>query len=205
MRSLLAALAVLVLSVALLARTSEAGPPPASETRELKPVIEALQKSNGLKGALATARWYAEVLGGQTVSVYAGSGPEQVAFGAIGPAEAAISARECGPLTPVELKAASAILAEFGDALPLTLRAYTLGQQPGKTDKAAELFAAYVEAQMPSGPCPGEHPSTSGRRLGQMGFGLRCVQKFAPKRDVSRLLKLIERAQECARTNTAVG
>lgn len=167
-------------------------------------MIEALQKAPGSKTALASARWYAEVLGGQSVSVYLGGSVEQAALGAVGPAEAAISARDCAPLAPAELKAASAILSEFGEQLPLTLRAYTLGSQ-GKTDQAAELFASWVEGQLPPGPCPGEHPATSGRRLGQMAFGLRCVEKFSPKREVTRLKKLINRAQECARTNTAVG
>lgn len=204
MRSVLAAAAVLLLSVLLLARSSVAEPPPPSQTQELGPVIAALQKAPGSKAALASARWFVEVLGGKSVSVYVGASPEQVAFGAVGPAQAAISARECGPLTAPELKAASGVLKEFGEQLPLTLRAYTLGNE-GKKDQAAELFASWVESQLPLGPCPGEHPSTSGRRISQMSFGLQCVEKFSPKRDVTRLRKLLDRARECAMNNHAVG
>jgi hypothetical protein len=190
--------------VLLVARSSGAEAPPPSETKPLKPAIEALKNKPSARAALASARWYVEVLGGESVSVYVGGTPETIAYGAVGPAEAEIANRDCGPLTPKELKAASAILAEFGEQLPLTLRAYTLGSQ-GKTDEGAQLFASWVEGQMPLGPCPGEHPLTSGRRIRQMSFGLRCVEKFAPKRDVSKLKLLIKRAEECANTNHAVG
>ena len=204
MRSFLGAAVVVILSVLLVARSSGAEPPPPSETKELKPAIEALKNKPSARAALASARWYVEVLGGETVSVYVGGTPETVAFGAIVPAESEIAGRDCGPLTPKELKAASAILAEFGEQLPLTLRAYTLGSQ-GKKDEGAQLFASWVEGQMPLGACPGEHPSTSARRIAQMSFGLRCVEKFSPRRDVTKLKLLIKRAEECANTNHAVG
>lgn len=204
MRSLVAALAVVVLTIGLLASSSLAGPQPTPEKRDLQPLIDALKKS-GSKDALAAARWYAEVLGGTFVMARPGSPPEFAALAAVDAAEQAIDARGCELLEPAGQKAASALLAEFGPKLPPHLRAYTLGGE-GKRDEAASQLATWVELQFPGGrECPGEHPSSSARRIWKISFGLKCIRKLAPKRDVTRLERLLDAAEGCARTNTAVG
>jgi hypothetical protein len=207
MRSLLFAVAVLGLAVALLSRSVWAEPPPAMEPRDLKKIAEALKKKPALKAQLASVRFAGEVLGIKTLEVPVGSSLET-----LGPwsdnrallnAEAALDSRQCGALTAAELKAASAILTDSAEALPVTLRAYTLGQQ-GKSAEAADLFATFIEQQLPGG-CPGEHPMYSERRTSRISFALKCLKVYAPKRDTAPQEKALERAKDCTSRNTAVG
>jgi len=203
MRALFGAGVVLCLAVAMLAR---AEPPPAMENREISKIIAALKEKPTMKVELASVRFYAEVFGGTQLEAPMGSSLTTLGAwgdnGGLMAADASISNSNCGPLEPAQLVAASALLKEYGETLPLTLRAYTLGQQ-GKKAEAAELFATVGE--FPEGPCPGEHPMYSGRRVGRIGYALMCVEAFAPKRDTSKLKKALQRATQCLRTNTAVG
>ncbi len=197
MRSLVAAFVVLGLAAALLARSVSAGPPMAMPARDLQEAIASFQKQPGAKTSLASARFLAEVFGARTLE-----GQDQTGlFGA----EAAISQRSCGALTPVERKAANALLKEFGDVLPVTLRAYTLGQL-GKTKESADLFATFIDQQLPAGPdCPSEHPAVGGMRTWRMDLALQCVRVIAPARDVSKQVRQLERARKCVQTDNAVG
>ena len=208
MRSLLVAAAVLGLAIAALASSSVfAGPPPESGPRDVKLIIEALKKKPAMKGELASVRFLSEVLGETTLDVPVGSSPET-----LGPwsdnvallrSELLIGVKACGPLTPAELKAAGAILAEAQETMPITLRAYTLGQQ-GKKKEAADLFATFVDQSF-TGQCAREHPMNSYRRTTRMKFALKCLKAFAPERDVSAQQKQLEAAELCAQNNHAVG
>lgn len=95
------------------------------------------------------------------------------------------------------------ILKEYGEAVPPTLRAYTVGQQ-GRKAEAAEFFATFIDQQLPAA-CPSEHPMYSYRRTSRMSFALQCLEVMAPARDVSAQKKRLERAQACAKNNHAVG
>jgi hypothetical protein len=95
-------------------------------------------------------------------------------------------------------------LNEYGDALPVLLRAHVLGQQ-GKTADAAALFSTFITTQLPPGECPGEHPMYSHRRTARMSRALQCLERFAPKRDLSKERDALRRAQGCAANNHAVG
>ncbi len=207
MRSLLVAVGVLAVAVALVSRSVSAGPPPAQEARELKKIAEALKKKPAMKAELASVRFAGEVLGVKTLQAPIGSSLETLGpwsdNGALFGAEGVISSRACGSMPPEEIKVASAILAEFGDALPVTLRAYTLGQQ-GKRAEAAELFATFIDQQQPA-ECQSEHPMYSYRRTGRMSLALQCLKVMAPARDVSAQEKKLKRAEECAKSNNAVG
>jgi hypothetical protein len=207
MRSLFLAVAVLGVAVALLSRSVSAEPPPAMESRELKKVVEALKKKPALKTELASVRFAGEVLATKSVQAPMGSSLETLGAwsdnGVLLGAEQAIASRQCGALTAAELKAASALLKEYGDALPPTLRAYTLGQE-GKKAEAAELFASFIDQQVPVA-CPNEHPMYSYRRTSRVSFALKCLEVLAPTRDTSAQQKAFQRTQECAKNNHAVG
>ncbi len=206
MRQLLAAAVVLGLAVALLSQTVSAEPPPAMERRDVAKILPALKAKPALKAELASVRFYAEVLGQTELQVPIGDPLESLGpwgdNGALLASERGIS--DCSALDAKQLTAASAILKDSGDALPVTLRAYTLGQQ-GKKDEAAKLFASFIDQQLPSGKCPGEHPMYSHRRIGRIGFALECLKKFAPAKDVKAGEKQLQRAQDCANNNHAVG
>lgn len=208
MRSLFVAFAVLGLAVALLSRSVFAEPPPAMEPRELSTIIAALKTKPALKTELASARFYGEVLGQRSLQAPIGS--ELVTMGPWGDngallgSEQEIGSHQCAALTPTELTAASALLKEYGEALPPTLRAFTLGQQ-GKKSEAAALYVAFIDQQLPAGGCPSEHPMYSHRRTGRIGLALQCLKVFAPSRDVSAQERKLKRAQDCAANNHAVG
>lgn len=208
MRSFLVAAAVLGLAVAALAsRFVFAEPPPQSGPRDVKLIIEALKKKPAMKGELASVRFISEVLGETTLDVPVGSSPETLGpWGdneALLRSELLIGVKACGPLMPAELKAAGSILADAKAAMPITLRAYTLGQQ-GKKKEAADLFATFVDQSF-SGQCASEHPMYSYRRTTRMKFALKCLQAFAPERDLSAQQKKLEAAETCARNNHGVG
>ena len=207
MRSWVIAMTVLGLAVALLSRGVSAEPPPAMEKRDLKKIADALKSKPAMKSELASVRFAAEVLGEQSLEAPIGSSLEVLGpwgdNGALLQAERSIAARECGALKPAELKAASAILREFGAAVPTTLRAFTLGQE-GKKSEAAELFASFIDQQQPAA-CQGEHPMYSYRRTARISFALQCLKVMAPAREVSSQEKKLKRAEECAKNNNAVG
>jgi len=208
MRSLLVAAVVLGLAVAALSsRAVFAEPPPASGARDIATIIDALKKKPALKGELASVRFLSEVLGEKTLDVPLGSSPETLGpWGdneALLRSEVFLGARACGALKPEELKAATAILGDAKEAMPITLRAYTLGQQ-GQKKEAADLFASFVDQSF-SGQCRGEHPMYSHRRTKRMKFALQCLGVFAPGRDVTAQQKKLDAAEACAKNNHAVG
>jgi hypothetical protein len=156
---------------------------------------------------LATVRWYAEVSHGKTLQVPVGSGATVLGpwgdNGALLAAEAELGARDCAPLSEVTKKASSALLLEFGDSLALVLHAYALMQE-GKAEPAAAQLTTFIEQQLP-GACPSEHPMYSSRRVARMSTALRCLERAAPARDLSKQKRLLERATVCGFNNHAVG
>jgi hypothetical protein len=208
MRSLFVAVVVLGLAVALLSRSVLAEPPPAMEPRDVTKILAALEAKPGLKAELASVRFYAEVLGQRSLQAPVGSSLETLGpwsdNGALLGAEGLIAGRQCSALTAEQLTTASAILKESGDAMPVTLTAYTLAQQ-GKKSEAASLFSKFIDDQLPGGPCPSEHPMYSHRRVGRISFALQCLKVLAPSRDVAAQEKRLQRSQQCARNNHAVG
>jgi hypothetical protein len=206
MRQLLAAALVLGFAVALLSRSVSAEPPPAMEPRQVAKILPALKAKPTLKAELASVRFYSEVFGRDSLQVPIGDPLESLGpwgdNGALLASESAIG--ECGALDAKQLSAASAILKDYGDSVPVTLRAFTLGQQ-GKKDEAAKLFTTFIDQQLPAGKCPGEHPMYSHRRINRIGIALQCLKKFAPGRDVKAQEKQLERATTCANNNHAVG
>lgn len=208
MRSLLAAAVVLALSIALLSRSVSAEPPPAMEPRDLSKIAAALKAKPALKAELAAVRFYGEVLGQRSLEAPVGSALETLGpwsdNGALLGSEGLIGARQCTALTAEQLATATAILKDAGDAMPVTLRAYTLGQQ-GKKSEAANLFAKFIDDQLPGGPCPSEHPMYSYRRASRISFALQCLKVFAPGKDVSAQEQRLQRSQACAKNNHAVG
>ncbi len=196
MRSLLGALAVLVVSGLLVSSAVLAGPPVSQPARAMRDVIAELERQPQARAQLAAARFDAEVFGATTVE---GSSSTVTAM-------LRIHQRGCDALSPAELKAASALLSEFGDALPVPLRAYTLGQQ-GKGAAASSLLAAHVEAltvEVTKG-CPAEHPAAGGARLWMVEVALQCMRVFTPQRDLTAQQKLRDAAQRCAASNHAAG
>ena len=205
MRSLLAAVSVVVLASLVLARTVLAEPPPQTETRDIKKVLEALGKVKERTRDYAALRFYAEVFGGDSVSAPVGSPMDTV--GTWGDEALLLpegSLGSCEGVGEEGKKAAARLVKEYGDTLAPQLRAYTLGLE-GKNKAAADLFALSVEAMAPGKSCPGEHPMYSGRRVGRMTRLLGCIQRLDPKRDVSKLKKLVDQAQQCLENNHAVG
>ena len=203
MRSLFAAMVVLALSVALLSRSVLAEAPPSMEERKASAILAALRKKPELKPTLAALRFYVEVGGGEALQVPVGSEPEG-ADGALGAAEQSLNAAACREVTPAALKAASALLSEYGEVLPVTLRAWTLGHQ-GKKAQAADLLAGVIDRELPPGKCPSEHPTNSYSRVSRISRVLECLQSFAPKRDVKKQKAVLEHAEACARDNSAEG
>ncbi|MFO0600685.1 MAG: hypothetical protein U0228_35580 [Myxococcaceae bacterium] len=206
MRSLFAALSVLAVSAALVARHVNAEPPPAMESRALTKIIPALEKAKGRRGDLAAVRFYADVFEGTELQAPIGSSLDTLGpwgdNGALQAAEGSLGS--CAPLEPAKQQKANALLKEFGNDLPPFLRAYTLGGA-GEKKQAADLFANEVQAMGSFGACPSEHPMYSHRRIGRMTIALACVKTFDPKRDVKALEKLLQKATDCAANNHAVG
>ena len=207
MRSLLVAVVVLGLAVALLALPVSAEPPPPMERRDLAKITAALKAKPELKSSLASVRFYGEVLRQTALQAPTGSPLETLGpwgdNGALLGSEGVIANHKCEALGADELAKASAIMKEYGDALPVTLRAYTLGQQ-GNKEEATKLFTTFIDEQLPKGACPSEHPMYSHRRSRRIEFALQCLKQFGAK-DVTAQEKQLRRAEECARNNHAVG
>jgi hypothetical protein len=204
-RSWLGAAAVAVFAVLVVGRAVFAEPPPPMEPRPLPKVIEALKKAKGRRADLAAVRFYAEVFGGTELQAPISSPMDTLGAwsdnGALMSAEQAMN--DCAELEPAKQKAASALLKEYGDDLPVLLRAFTIAGE-GKKKDAADLFASTLEGSG-SDKCRSEHPMYSYRRVGRMQLMLACVKRLDPKRDVSKLQKLIDHENFCAGNNHAVG
>ena len=206
MRYLTRAAVGIGLTVAV-SRLAFSEPPPALEPRDVSVIIAALSRAPGDKASLASVRWYAEVAHGKTLQVPVGSAATSLGpwsdNGALLASEDELSARDCAPLSESPRKAATALLAEFGDKLPPVLHAYAL-MQDGKSAAAAAQLTPFIEAQLP-GSCPSEHPMYSSRRVARMSMALRCLERAEPGRDHAKLKLLLERATVCGFNNHAVG
>jgi hypothetical protein len=206
MRSVIAAVTVLLVSVVLLARAGLAEPPPPMEKRDIKKAIAALEKEKGRRGDLAVLRFASEVLAQTHVNGPVGS--PITTLGAWSDNETLLSVEAalggCGALDAEKEKKASALLKEFGGDLPLVPRAWTMGREGKKTEAAALLVDELKRFDLSKG-CPGEHPMYSYRRISRMEVLLSCVKTFDPKRDAKPLQDLLEKAKACAANNHAVG
>lgn len=195
MRALLPALLAFATAPAL------AGPPPPpmpQEERPLGPIVQALSKNPGDRAGYAVARWYQDVQGIQAVSVpktapdtYVGTPPE---------AGARAIAR-CELPKSAEAKATAAkLLAEYGDALPLKLKAIALASG-GKPGEAVKALVQMAEQTAPKGPCAPEHPSTTATRLKALDDTEACLRAFDPKADLAPVRTAKDRVQQCAKTH----
>ncbi len=206
MRSRLAALTVVVVSVLLLSRAGFAEPPPAMEQRDIKKAIAALEKEKGRRSDLAVLRFASEVLGETHVNSPVGS--PLTTLGAWSDNETLLSVERslgaCGALDAEKEKKASAVFKEFGSELPLIPRAWTMGREGQKAEAATLLVDELKRYDLSKG-CPGEHPMYSYRRISRMEVLLSCVKTFDPKRDVKPLQSLVDKAKACAANNHAVG
>lgn len=207
MRARLVAALVAVFSLVVLVRAGHAEPPPPMESRPVDEVLAALKASKADKTTVSAVRWFAEVAHGTTLAAPVGSAKNTLGAwgdnGALMASEAALNG--CAPMEPAEAKAAAALLKEYGDALPPTLRGAALAQQ-GKADDAAALYRSIVLTTLAlEGPCPGEHPMYSGRRIGRLQLLIACVKRWQPKADHTRLDAVLQKAQTCAANNHAVG
>lgn len=196
-----------VLAAVVLGRAVFAEPPPPMEEREVKPVIEALKKAKGRRGDLAAVRFYAEVFDGTTVSAPVGSPLETLGAwgdnGALMSSEGSMAG--CAAPPPEKQKLASALLKEFGNELPVLLRAYTLAGEGKKSEARALFVSTYESIAPPEKGCRSEHPMYSHRRVGRMTAILQCIKTVDPKADVKKFEALLERANFCAANNHAVG
>lgn len=206
MRAPLVAALVAVFSLVVLVRSGHAEPPPPMEPRSVQEVLAALTASKADKTTVSAVRWYAEVAHGTTLEAPVGS--SKTTLGAWGDNGALMASESmlngCAPMEAAEAKAAAALLKEYGDALPATLRGAALAQQ-GKVADAAALYRSLVLTSLPDGKCPGEHPMYSGRRIGRLQLLISCVKRWQPKGDHAALDAVQQRAQACAANNHAVG
>ncbi|MDP3500382.1 MAG: hypothetical protein Q8S33_08620 [Myxococcales bacterium] len=207
MRARLVAALVAVFSLVALVRAGHAEPPPPMESRRVDEVLAALKASKADKATVSAVRWYVEVAHGTTLPVPVGSSKTTLGAwgdnGALMASESALNG--CAPMEPAEAKAAAALLKEYGDALAPTLRGAALAQQ-GKADDAAALYRSMVLTTLSlDGPCPSEHPMSSGRRIGRLQLLLACVKRWQPKGDHARLDAVLQQAQTCAANNHSVG
>jgi hypothetical protein len=189
------------LLLALVAVPALAGPPPPpmpQEERPLGPIVEALSKNPGDRAGYAVARWYQDVQGVKTVSV-----PKTAPNTFVGtPPEASARAiARCELPKSAEAKATAAkLLGEYGDALPLKLKAIALASG-GKPADATKALLQMVEQTAPKGPCRPEHPATTQTRLTTLDDTEACLRAFDPKADVAPVRAAKERVQQCARSH----
>lgn len=200
MRILLAAVMAVAVGFMLVSRTSHAGPALMPEERPVDTIIAALTTEKNRRAELATVRFGAEVLGAKTVPVPPGS-----ALSTIGSwADATTLLTDCAPMNADQQKKATALRTEFGDALPAVLTAWTIAGE-GNKPEAVKRFTRAIDAYGIKGECPGEHPSSSYRRVSRLSAMISCVRTIDPKYDTSALLKVLEKANACAQNNHAVG
>ncbi len=209
MRSALVAVAVAVFVVVTLARAglASAEPPPPMEEREIKKVIEALKKEPARKSSLASVRFYAEVLGGESVRAPVGSPLTTLGpwgdDGARLAAEAVIASSACGSRAGTQQKAALSLLTEYRQELAPSLRGFALLEQ-GKGEDAAKIFGAMIDGALPEAECPSEHPMYSHRRVAMITMALSCLERAAPGGNRSAFTRRLEKARSCASNNHAV-
>ncbi|MBL8923682.1 MAG: hypothetical protein JNJ54_32810 [Myxococcaceae bacterium] len=194
------------MAVLVLARSSHAEPPPAMEPRKAGEVLAALKSTKAPAATLSSVRWFLEVTHGTVVQAPMGSPPSTLGpWGDNGPLlEAERALGDCAPLGEADAKAALALLAEYGAALPPALRGVALAQS-GKVDEAAALYRETTLSMLPAGACPGEHPMYSHRRASRMQRQAACLERWEPKADHAAVKKAVERAKACAANNHAVG
>ncbi|MFT3709332.1 MAG: hypothetical protein QM817_16960 [Archangium sp.] len=208
MRSRLAAAAVVLIAVAMLVTSGigRAGERAPTTSLPVKEAVEKMKQSKAPKGAIGLVRFYGEVLDGKSVEFYfndfsnAGRANEQLA-GVIGKAS-------CAKLDEAKLKTASALFTEFGDAFPVELRGYVLGQQ-GKADQAAPLLLKALEQMQPLDRCVFGHPDDAGEQMGRISTWAGCFTVLVPKpskADAKKLEAIQSKAFQCmAETAGTVG
>ncbi|MDX2009330.1 MAG: hypothetical protein SFW67_04020 [Myxococcaceae bacterium] len=207
MRDRLLAVAVGAAAFFVLVRSSSAEPPPPMEARSVATIIAALKASKAPPDLLSSVRWYAEVVQGETLQVPVGSPPQSLGAwsdnGALLASERA--SPTCEALPAERSKAARALLAEYGEALPASLRGLALAEA-GKPDEAVQVFTRFATASFaePNG-CPGEHPMYSSRRVTSLERVRACVRRWVPKGNHAAIETLLERAKGCAASNRRVG
>lgn len=196
MRSRLAAVVVTCLAALILvAPRVHAGQRAPAMTVPVKEALVKMNKAKAPKAAIATVRFYAEVLDGTALEFYFNdfSNAGNVGEGIAG----ALEKTSCGPLSPEKLKVASALLAESNDALPADLRGYVLGQQ-GKAEQAAPLLLAAIEAMQPLDRCVSTHPDDFGHHTRRVDAWIGCYEKLAPKADKKRVEAVRKKLSDCA-------
>ena len=197
MRSRLAAAAVVVLSVAVLlvSQAGRAGQRAPTMSLPVKEVLAKMKKNPKTpKSDVATVRFYAEVFDGKTIELVMG---DLANAGFTGQhITDAVRATNCGPLKEPQLKAATALAAEYGDALPGYLRGYTLGQQ-GKAEEAGKLLMPVLEEMQPLDRCVAFHPDDAGRHANRFVTWSQCLQKLVPQHDAKKLEALEKKVMAC--------
>lgn len=196
MRSRLAAAVLICLTAFILvARRVDAGERAPSVVVPVKDALAKMKKAKAPKGAIGTVQFYADVLDGKSVEFYfqdfsnAGAVDEGIAT--------ELQKTSCGALSAEKLKAASAILTEYGDALSPEVRGYVLGQQQ-KPDQAAPLLLKAIEAMQPLDHCVSTHPDDFGHHTARVGAWMDCYEKLAPKADRKKLEAVKKKLMDCA-------
>lgn len=196
MRSRLAAAAVVLVSVAVLITSGigRAGDRMPSMSVPVKEAIEKMTKAKAPKGSIGTVRFFADVLDGKAVEFYMGD------FTNAGMVDdhivSAISKTTCGKLGDAQLKSAGSLLTEYGEALPLEVRGYILGQQ-GKADQAGPLLVKALQEMQPLDRCLYGHPDDAGKQSSRVNTWLGCYTVLTPKADQKKVEAIRKKSMEC--------
>lgn len=199
MRSLLGSAVVLVVAVSLLAGSSLAGDRAPPMPTPIAPLLAKLKKNPAEKPRIAALRFLREVLAVEFAESYGEPTPDSLAA----QTEGVLAANDFAALSPEKLKVAAALLNEYGDAMPPSVRGFVLAQQ-GKEKDAVAALTSFVEALVPK-VCPGEHPDEGSARVQRVDFALKTLAKFAPKVDHSAIDAKRNAAVACVANNHAVG
>lgn len=195
MRSPLGSAVVLV--VVMLAAPSLAGDRAPPTPTAIAPLLAKLQKNAEEKPRVAALRFLREVLAVEFAESYGEPTPDSLAE----QAEGLLASRGLAPLAPEKREVAAALLVEYGEALPPSVRGFILAQQ-GKHTAAA--LTSFVEALVPK-TCPGEHPDAGSARVRRGDFALQTLTKFAPKVERAALNAKRSAAMNCVMLHKAVG
>jgi hypothetical protein len=198
MRSPLGAAVVLVVA-AMLAAPSLAGDRAPPTPTAIAPLLAKLQKNAEEKPRVAALRFLREVLAVEFAESYGEPTPDSLAE----QAEGLLASRGFAPLTLEKREVAAALLVEYGEAMPPSVRGFILAQQ-GKDAAAVAALTSFVEALVPK-TCPGEHPDAGSARVRRVDFALKTLTKFAPKVDRAALNAKRSAAMNCVTLNNAVG
>ena len=196
MRSPLGSAVVLVVA-AMLAAPSLAGDRAPPTPTAIAPLLAKLQKNAEEKPRVAALRFLREVLAVEFAESYGEPTPDSLAE----QAEGLLASRGLAPRAPEKREVAAALLVEYGEALPPSVRGFILAQQ-GKHTAAA--LTSFVEALVPK-TCPGEHPDAGSARVRRGDFALQTLTKFAPKVDRAALTAKRSAAMNCVMLHKAVG